>query len=596
MYCKPRFVVLLVAALFSILGMAACAPAAASPAVAAPEYAAVAQESSQLIQAAMKKNGITGLSVALVDDQQIVWSQGFGYADKANGVKATPETVYMIASISKLFTATAIMQLAEQGKIDIDQPLQTYLPEFSIKSRFPDAGPITVRSVMTHHAGLPSDWGNGMFAFGDDREALTRSEFHNLVNEIKQAYVKNPPNTAFSYSNVGYSLLGLTVEKVTGQQFSDYVDKAILQPMGMDSSSFTLKPDLKTRLSKEYWKGKEQEHVWSRDIPAGSLRSTVSDLGRFMMMEFANGELGGQRILRPETVAEMMTPQNNDVPLDLGTRWGLAWWLIPLVDGAGKNAWHQGGEGMWDSLLVTLPEQKLGVVLLSNSAEAGKVDFQLASTILEKALKAKTGIEQPQAAPEKVVSLSPDELRGYEGFYTTDLGWMKIRSDGTNLVADVMGKPYKLLPHGEGRFSVEGVSASDAQVTIQESNGRTAISVVGFAFGLVYGERVEPVPISKAWMDRTGSYEITNAKPGFLTFFTDVQLKNEDNFLMVKATLSATGDQIAFPIGPVSDDEAVILGLGERARGETISVVKVDGEEQLAYSGYLLKRTPAKGQ
>jgi hypothetical protein len=93
-------------------------------------------------------------------------------------------------------------------------------------------------------------------------------------------------------------------------------------------------------------------------------------------------------------------------------------------------------------------------------------------------------------------------------------------------------------------------------------------------------------------MDRTGSYEITNAKPRFANFFTDVQLRYEDNFLVVKATIPIMGDQIAFPIGPVSDDEAVILGLGERARGETISVVKVDGEEQLSYSGYLMKRTP----
>jgi CubicO group peptidase (beta-lactamase class C family) len=111
MYCKPRFVVLLAAALFLILGMAACGPAAAPPVAAAPEYSTVAKESAQLIQAAMKKNDITGLSVALVDDQQIVWSQGFGDTDKANGVKATPETVYGIASISKLFTAIAIMQL-----------------------------------------------------------------------------------------------------------------------------------------------------------------------------------------------------------------------------------------------------------------------------------------------------------------------------------------------------------------------------------------------------------------------------------------------------------------------------------------------------
>ena len=108
-----------------------------------PDYSSITGELSRQVQAAVEGAGITGLSVALVDDQEMVWSEGFGYADKENGVEATPETVYMVASVSKLFTASAIMQLADKGEIDIDQPVQTYVPEFSINSRFPEAGPIT---------------------------------------------------------------------------------------------------------------------------------------------------------------------------------------------------------------------------------------------------------------------------------------------------------------------------------------------------------------------------------------------------------------------------------------------------------------------
>lgn len=124
---------------------------------ATPDYSSITGELSRLIQSVVEESGITGLSVALVDDQEMVWAEGFGHADKENGVKATPQTIYGVASISKLFTATAIMQLAESGEIDIDQPLQTYLPEFSINSRFTGPGPITLRNVMTHHSGLPSD-------------------------------------------------------------------------------------------------------------------------------------------------------------------------------------------------------------------------------------------------------------------------------------------------------------------------------------------------------------------------------------------------------------------------------------------------------
>ena len=565
----------------------------AAPEPQAPDYSAITEELAQLIQGAMDGAGVTGLSVALVDDQEMVWAEGFGYADKENGVEATPETVYQVASISKLFTAAAIMQLVEEGEIDIDQPLQTYVPEFSVNSRFPDAGPITPRDVMTHHSGLPSDWLNGMFAYGDDQEALVASEFGNLVSEIKDAYVTNPPNTAFSYSNLGYALLGQAMEQVTGEEFSDYVDEAILEPMGMDSSSFTLTPDMKQLLSKEYLKGEEQEYIWVRDIPAGSLRSNVEDMSRFMMMVFGDGEVGGQRILRAETVAEMLSPQNSDVPLDFDARWGLGWWLLSLgLDYAGKTAWHSGGEGMWNSLLVTLPEHKLGVVVLSNSGEAGgAIIYQIATTILEQALEVKAGIGRPSADPPDVVSLSTDELLSYVGSYTTDLGWMNIRSDGTDLYADVMGQSFKLLPHGEGRFSIEGISWSDAQVAIKVVNGRTALKLYGFAIGgLGFGERLLPATISEAWMNRVGFYEITNGKPGFLTFLSDVQLKYENDFLVLDVTRSDTGDQIAFPVGPLSDDKAIILGLGLRLRGETISVVDVDGEEQLYYSGYLMRK------
>jgi CubicO group peptidase (beta-lactamase class C family) len=499
-------------------------------AAATPDYTAVTGELSQLIQAAVEEAGITGLSVALVDDQEMVWSEGFGYADKENGIAATPETVYMVASVSKLFTAAAIMQLADQGKIDIDQPVQTYVPEFSINSRFPGAGPITPRTLMNHHSGLPSDWTNGMVAYGDDQDALTRSEYHNLVDEIKQAHVIDPPNTAFSYSNLGYSLLGHAVEQVTGQEFIDYMDEAILGPLGMDASSFTLKPGMKPRLSKEYLDGEEQEVIWSRDIPAATLRTTVEDLSRFMMMVFGEGELGGQKILQAETVAEMLSPQNSNVPLDFNARWGLGWWLIPLpgLEHAGQNAWHSGGEGMWDSILLILPDHRLGVVVLNNSAEnAGSVNIQIATTILEQALKVKAGIERPVTEPPDVVSLTADELLSYEGLYTTNLGWMNIHSDGTDLVADALGQSFKLLPHGDGRFSLEGVSPSDAQMVIKEVHGRTAVYLVGLVVDVSYGERIEPAPIPQAWMDRLGSYEITNGKPGFLTFLTDVQLSTK---------------------------------------------------------------------
>src|SRR5512136_1519669 len=154
------------------------------------DYGYTKEYISWLIKKEMNKNNITGLSIALVDDQKVVWAEGFGFADETNKAPATPETIYRAGSISKLFTATAAMQLVEQGRLDIDKPLQAYLPEFSVKSRFPDAGPITPRNIMTHHSGLPSDLLKGMWTKHPE-------PFENVVNLIRDEYTAYPPNYVF---------------------------------------------------------------------------------------------------------------------------------------------------------------------------------------------------------------------------------------------------------------------------------------------------------------------------------------------------------------------------------------------------------------
>ncbi len=179
----------------------------------------------------MAKNKVTGLSVALVDDKGLIWAQGFGYADKENNIPATPQTVYRVASISKIFTATAIMQLAEQGRINVDEPLTTYLPEFSIKTRFPGGGRITPRNLMTHHSGLPANFYKGIFSSNPEH-------FTKVIKEIKDEYLAYPPDYVYSYSNLGVTLLGGVIERVSGKDYASYMDESILGPIGMDNSSF----------------------------------------------------------------------------------------------------------------------------------------------------------------------------------------------------------------------------------------------------------------------------------------------------------------------------------------------------------------------
>ena len=191
---------------------------------------------------------------------------------------------------------------------------------------------------------------------------------------------------------------------------------------------------------------------------------------------------------------------------DLDTQWGLSWWLLPVgLEYAGKNAWHSGGEGMWNSILYTPPDHKLGVVVLSNSAEAARTVDQIAAMVLEKALEVKTGLKKQVAEAPEVISLSSGALLDYAGRYATSMGRMDIRLDGDDLYASIFGQSFKLAPHAEGRFSIEGLAWSDAQLTIRTMEGRTALKLLGQAVGLGYGERVEPSPVSEAWLSRLGA-------------------------------------------------------------------------------------------
>ena len=196
--------------------IAGCSGAPTRPeSVGRGDYTKVAEYVSALIRHEMKKRDVTGLSIALVDDQRVVWAEGFGYADKAGNVPASPETVYRAGSISKLFTATAAMQLAERGRLDIDRPLGDYLPGFSIRTRFADAAPVTPRSIMTHHSGLPSDYLKGMWT--RNPEPFTR-----VAGYVRDEYAANPPGVVFSYSNLGVTLLGDAIGKVAGRDFASH--------------------------------------------------------------------------------------------------------------------------------------------------------------------------------------------------------------------------------------------------------------------------------------------------------------------------------------------------------------------------------------
>src|SRR5215470_2484909 len=444
---------LLSAAALAALVAACAAPVPRPEAVGAEDYKAVHAYIAALAREEMRKANVTGLSVALVDDQHIVWADGFGFADRARNLPAGADTTYRVGSITKLFTAAAIMQLADAGKLAIDEPIAAVIAGFSMKSRFESAGPVTPRLLMSHHAGLPTDILKGFSTPHPDSLA-------ELTRQLQEQYLAFPPETVWSYSNVGYSLLGRAVETAAGVPYDAYIDDALLKPLGMTGASITGRAPEGPTAAKGYRNGAEAVDMTLRDVPAGGLNASVRDMSRFLEMVFADGSANGRRVLPPETVREMLRPQNTSVPLDLNFRVGLGWMLSGLGDidfsNAGAVAHHAGATALFRSQLIALPEHKLGVVVLSNSATSGGAVNKIATEALKLALEAKTGIHEPAPTPHALSDrpIPPELAREFEGEYATQFGYVKVDAKGLELRADVAGRSLRLVPRDDGMLAV----------------------------------------------------------------------------------------------------------------------------------------------
>ncbi|MFH0778113.1 MAG: serine hydrolase domain-containing protein, partial [Candidatus Eisenbacteria bacterium] len=198
------------------------------------------------IEAQMVHRKIPGMSVGIVYDQELIYARGFGFSDVERKVPADPRTVYRIASITKTFTATAIMQLRDEGKLSLDDPVKKFLPWFRIKSRFADAPEVTIRHLLTHTSGLPRE---SAFPYWTDHKFPTREE---MIEALQNQEAVFPPETRIKYSNLALAVAGEVVFAVSGTSYEEYVRKNILIPLGMKNTSVRLDEGQMGKLATPY--------------------------------------------------------------------------------------------------------------------------------------------------------------------------------------------------------------------------------------------------------------------------------------------------------------------------------------------------------
>lgn len=581
--------------------LTACAsPPPPPPAVAQGDTAAVRQHLDALIRHEMREHDVTGLSIALVDDQRVVWAFGAGWADAQAKRPADARTLYRMGSISKVLTDTVAMQLVQRGQLDLDAPIQRALPDFRIRSRWSDV-PITARGLMTHLSGLPRDVGYAMWGDADQ-------PFQQMVAGLADADAAYPPGLQFSYSNVGISVLGAAMERASGQRFEALMQASLLDPLGMATASYTGAVSPRPEMSRAYRKGKLVTEPALRDVPAGGLNASVLDIAQFMKFVFAEGraadqgDRGDQQVLPSTALREMLRAQNTQVPLDVNFQVGLGWMLSTLggeaLEGGGPVAHHGGATINHRSQMVLLPEHKLGVIVAANSASAGPVVNRLAQRALALALEAKTGIHQPERAPAEPITPAawPEaDLQALVGDYTTGAGFVRVTRDGAALQAEVAGQTLQLIPQAHGELRLRYKLLGLLPISLGELD-RLALSqrAIGDRTVLIgrigtqemrVGERLPAAVAHPALAGYVGTY-VPELAPGEYGTVDRVQVSLEHGRLLAQVTLRDEPEApVKFVLQPRSDREAVVLGTLADV-GEVVRLDSTRGEPTFHAAGY----------
>ena len=425
---------------------------------------------------------LPGVAIGVVADQELIWSKGFGFADTDKKVPMTPQTKFRMASHSKLFTATAIMQLREQGKLRLDDPVSQHLSWFKVRPADPDDPPITIEELLTHSSGLQREAGAHWTTFNFP----SSEELRSLMANRQAAY---SPETRWKYSNLAYSVAGMVIEAVSGQKWADYVQQHIYQPLGMANSSVDRNVDGLAvgygRLMPDFTRA-INPFVDARGMAAATgITSTVDDMAKFASAQFRTGRMGGRNILSTGSLREMHRIRVLENNWTQGNAIGFA-----VRRERDKTYVSHGGSypGYQTNTLLQI-DGKVAVIVLTNADDAnpGGIATQLMNTVGEAVARAQ--------APSSTPSTWDPSWSRFAGLYRGRGGETHVVEMNKGLVfinpnAATLDNPTRLEPIGNGLFRLSanaGGGPVGEIVRFVEENGRVVRMITGDS----YVERVQ---------------------------------------------------------------------------------------------------------
>jgi CubicO group peptidase (beta-lactamase class C family) len=521
-----------------------------------------------IMRAHMEANHIAGATFSFVKDGEIFFAKGFGFADVEHKKPVLAEsTMFRPGSISKLFTWTAVMQLYEQGKLDLDEDINKYLDVFKIPETFPQ--PITMKHLMTHTAGFEEMIDHMAVREGKDLWTLERYVSTNIPARIF------PPGKFTAYSNYGAALAGYIVQKISGLPFEEYVEKNIFQPLGMKTSTFRqpLPSYLEDHMSQGYTfkKGvfhKEMFELLNGVAPAGSLSSCATDMAYFMIAHLQLGRFGDHRILEEQTARLMHSLLFTNHPEVSGNAYGF--WELKANH---LRTIGHGGDTIWfHSLLVIIPEKNAGFFVSYNSVGGGgSRRTDLAYAILDRYFPVeKSDTMHVSADKQRIQSCAGD----YRPTRVVQTKWTKLMSLMMNLSFKVTRDGH-LYGAGKQWIEVEPyvfreIGGKNKLVFQADKEGHISNMFIDSLpyFAYVRVPRHEAPLFSYALLGVCGLLFLTTLRWPFAAFFRKVCGKRREENPAPRAFRWAAGGlsilYLVFFIGlaiSVSDEMKVIFGV-----------------------------------
>ncbi|MFP4129069.1 MAG: serine hydrolase domain-containing protein [Desulfonatronovibrio sp.] len=561
----------------------------------------------EMSQEVLEADENAALSFALMADGDILWTQTFGYADKATQTPVTKETMFGIGSVSKVFTAAAVMKLVDQGLMDLDTPLTAYLPDFQMLS--PEYTDITIRMLLNHSSGLPGSSYRGSMT---DRPWPEYQEIS--YQSITQSRLKHTPGFMNVYCNDGFTLAELAVQAVTGIPFTQFVEEELFKPLEMTRSKYATSPFAEGSFARAYHESTGLPMENTNLYGAGGIVSTPEDLVRFMAMISNRGIVNGTTLISESSLNAMEENQTSDTFRVVNTdllAFGLGWDNVshPGPGSLGKKALTKnGGTLVYSSEFWVLPEENIGFAVVAVNAPhanlAEMAEKAVIAALVDKKILAE--IPEPIARQASPRSSPPENLlETVTGYYADYQSFRRVTEQPENQLQidsrdeDTWNPEFKNLNYQEnGRFASE--DAPGIEFSFITDAGRQYMVMHRFED---YYDAVFPLaqqlpkgsPFTPAWEKRLKrTWILANDIPwSYFHFFNEsprMKLIAEDG---LPGHLFAGGEGEYSPVVTDQNNELAQMDLLiPIANGRDLSdleIINKGGEEWLKLSGFLYR-------